>query len=89
MSAASAEQIVKDAFQRFEAMLKTSDIRSFRSTSLEDVYKAAEIIERDQEQRKCMRNLRKIDPFLQALRKIGVAIDVLCQGTPYLPYIWV
>jgi len=85
----AADSVLKDAFQCFEAALKPADRKVYKSTSLEDVYDAARIIERDQEDRQCMRNLRKIEPLLEALRKVGVAIDVLCQGTPYLSFIWV
>ena len=82
-------QTIKGAFERFESTIHTSDIRLFRSTTLQDVREAARIIERDQAERKCMRNLRRVRPLLEGLGKFAGALDALCQGTPYLSYIWV
>lgn len=79
---------IRHAFEKLEGALHPGDARLFRSTTLEDVKSTAKIIERDQEQRRCLRNLRRIEPLFQALGKFGTAIDVLCQGTPYLCFIW-
>src|SRR5438045_3995801 len=79
---------IRHAFEKLEGALHPSDARLFRSTTLEDMRSTAKIIERDQEQRCCLRNLRRIEPLFQALGKFGAAIDVLCQGTPYLCFIW-
>ena len=86
---ASPNQIIENAFQKLKLSINTSDAKSFSSTCLEEVYEAARIIERDQEQRRCLRNLRKIEPLLGALKKLGIAIDVLCQGTPFMSFAWV
>jgi len=83
------KQEIEEAFKTFEQNIHTTDAKAYRSTTVDDVYQAARIIERDQAQRKCLRNLRRIEPLLNSLRKFGVAIDVLCQGTPYLPFLWV
>ena len=79
---------IRHAFKKLEGALHSSDARLFKSKTLGDVRSAAKIIERDQEQRRCLRNLRRIKPSFQALCKFGKAIDVLCQGTPYLSFIW-
>lgn len=79
---------IRHAFEKLEDTLYPSDARLFRSTTLENVRSAAKIIERDQEQRRCLRNLRRIEPLFQTLAKFGAAIDVLCQGTPYLCFVW-
>lgn len=81
--------IIEEAFEKFESLIYSSDKRLFRSTTLQDVREAARIIDRDQAQRRCLRNLRRIQPLLQALGRFGGALDTLCQGTPYLCYIWV
>ena len=80
---------IKEAFEKFERSIYSSDVRFFRSTKLQDVREAARIIERDQADRKCLRNLRRIKPLLDGLGKFEGALDTLCQGTPYLCYIWV
>jgi hypothetical protein len=81
-------ETIRLAFENLDNELQPSDARLFRSTKLEDVRVAAKIIEQGQEQRGCLRNLRRIEPLFLALGKFGAAIDVLCQGTPYLCFIW-
>lgn len=83
------QSIIQDAFTKLEQALYRSDIQLFRSTTLKDVREAAKIISRDQAQRRCLQNLRRLEPFFEALGKFGGAIETLCQGTPYLCYIWV
>lgn len=87
-SGSQTVETIRQAFERLKSALHPADARLFMSTTLEDVRTAAKIIERDQEQRRCLRNLRRIEPLFQALRKVGTALDVLCQGTPFLPFIW-
>lgn len=84
----SSLETIRQAFESLHGALHPSDARLFKSTTLDDVRLAAEIIERDQSKRRCLRNLRRIEPLFQALDKFGVAIDVLCQGTPYLCFVW-
>lgn len=81
--------IIRDAFMKLEETLYRSDKQMFQSTTLKDVREAAKIISRDQAQRRCLQNLRRLEPFFEALGKFGGAIETLCQGTPYLCYIWV
>lgn len=83
------QSVVQDAFMKLEEALYRSDIQLFRSTTLKDVREAAKIISRDQAQRRCLQNLRRLEPFFEAIAKFGGAIETLCQGTPYLCYIWV
>jgi hypothetical protein len=85
----SPQSIIQQAFKKFELVLRPSDIRLFRSTTLKDVRDAAKIISRDQAQRRCLQNLRRMEPLFEALGKFGGAIETLCQGTPYLCFIWV
>ncbi|OAL28588.1 hypothetical protein AYO22_02782 [Fonsecaea multimorphosa] len=80
--------IVEEAFTKFEALVGANDARLFKATTLADVREAARIIERDQSQRRCLRNMRRIEPLFDALQLLGGAIETLCQGTPYLCFIW-
>jgi hypothetical protein len=87
--AKSPHPVIEDAFQKFEQLIRPSDDRLFKQTELEDVRQAAYIISRDQSRRKCLRNLRRIKPLFDILSKLSGPLDTLCQGTPYLCYIWV
>ncbi|KAI8631011.1 hypothetical protein F5Y19DRAFT_483660 [Xylariaceae sp. FL1651] len=79
---------IEESFRRFEAIIFPSDKKSFQSTELEDVWSAVRHIEREQSNRKSLRNTRRIEPLFQALKIFGNAIEPLCQGVPFLCYIW-
>ena len=80
---------IQAAFESLEKAIHPSDVTLFRSTTLHDVMKAAKVIESDQSRRRCLRNLRRIQPLFEALGQFSGALEILCQGTPYLCYIWV
>ena len=56
---------------------------------MEDVWAAARNIEAQLEVRQSLRNLRRIEPFLAGIEQYARVVEVLCNGTPYLPFIWV
>jgi hypothetical protein len=77
------------AFMKLKQSVDSIDAVNFQSTTLEDVWKAVFAIQQHQRERKSMRNMQRIEPFLQALEKYSKTIEVICNGTPYLPWIWV
>jgi hypothetical protein len=81
--------LIESAFRRFEKSVTPEDARSFHSTELRDVRHAAINIEKWQRQRGSLRNMRRIEPFLKAIEKYAKAVEVLCNGTPFLPWVWV
>ena len=80
---------IQKAFEAFERTVKKDDARIFSSTELRDVWKAAREVEAKLVAKQKARNLRKIQPFLNGLEHYSKSIEVLCNGTPYLPWIWV
>lgn len=80
---------IEEAFERFQAAIYPSDARLFNSIQLKDVWEAAKAVEMDQSTRKSLRNTRRLEPLLKALNIFGNVIEPLCQGVPYLCYIWV
>ena len=79
----------REAFEKLRDSISAEDARSFEKTTLDDVWTTAREIEREQGQRQSLRNIRRIEPFLQAINKYSKVIEVLCNGTPYLPFVWV
>lgn len=85
----SPASLIESAFSRFQASVSTEDARNFHTTTLEDVRNAALEIEREQRQRGALRNMRRIEPLLKGLEIYAKPLDVLCNGTPFLPWVWV
>jgi hypothetical protein len=81
--------IFHDAFSKLENIVTVDDARTFHSTTLSDVRDAARQIEQQLAARQCLRNMTRLRPLLDGLERYSKAVEVLCNGTPYLPWIWV
>lgn len=77
------------AFERLKDLMSKDDARAIASTSMKDVWTAAKNIERQLELRRSLRGFRRIQPFLAGIEQYSKVVEVVCNGTPYLPYLWV
>ena len=77
------------AFERLKELMSKDDVRAMASTSMDDVRTAAKEVERQLELRRSLRALRRIQPFLAGIEQYSKVVEVVCNGTPYLPYLWV
>ena len=77
------------AFERLKQIVSKDDARSFNSTTMEDVWTTARDIERHLESRRSLRGFRRIQPFFAGLEQYSKVVEIICNGTPYMPYIWV
>ena len=86
-----ARLLFKDAFDKLEQTINANhpvDARKFHSMTLQDIRTAAKHIEQELGARQCLRNMRRIEPFFAGVERYSKAVDVLCNGTNYLPWIW-
>jgi hypothetical protein len=77
------------AFSRLNQTVSFDDAVAFQSTTLKDVWNTAKEIQNVQRQRRSLRNMARLKPLLESLDKYSKTIEVLCNGTPFLPWIWV
>ncbi|KIW21374.1 hypothetical protein PV08_01954 [Exophiala spinifera] len=84
----SPGSILNDAFRKLKDSVTSADAISFQKTELEDVWKTAEEIQKTQRARQSVQALRRIQPLLENLEKYSKVVEVLCNGTPFLPWIW-
>jgi hypothetical protein len=77
------------AIEGLKRTITPADRIAFHSTTAEEVWRAAEEIQEAQRKRRSLRNMRRIEPFLKGLEKYSKVIEVACNGTDYLPWIWV
>lgn len=87
-SAVTPPLAFKTAFERLKETVSKDDARSFNSTTMEDVWTTTKDIERYLESRRSLRGFRRIQPFLVGLEQYSKVVEVICNGTPYMPYIW-
>jgi hypothetical protein len=81
--------VIADAFEKLKHSVSEEDAHDFASTELKDVWKAAREIDGAQRNRQSAQNLRRVEPLLGSIEKYAKVIEVLCNGTPFLPYAWV
>lgn len=93
MMASQKHDIVSPAFQaaftRLEATVTKEHARTFQNTDLKDIWTAVNEIEAHMSQRQSLRGLKRIEPFLKGIEQYAKVVEVLCNGTPYLPWLWV
>ena len=77
------------AFERLKEVISQDDARTFASTTMQDVWKAARDIEHQLEARRSLRGFRRLQTFLTGIEQYSKVIETLCNQTPYLPYVWV
>ncbi|KAI0163700.1 hypothetical protein BJ166DRAFT_526974 [Pestalotiopsis sp. NC0098] len=87
-ASAPARQTIKTAFEDLDRTITPVDSRDFSTTTLEHVRKAALEIENQLAARQSLRNMRRLVPLFEGLEHYSKVVDVLCNGTSYLPWIW-
>ncbi|KAM6534445.1 hypothetical protein FALCPG4_004082 [Fusarium falciforme] len=85
---ALARKTIKTAYDELDRTITPGDKRDFGNTTLQHVQKAALDIENQLAARQSLRNMRRLMPFFQGLEHYSKVVDILCNGTPYLPWIW-
>ncbi|KAE8445745.1 hypothetical protein EG329_012924 [Mollisiaceae sp. DMI_Dod_QoI] len=85
---ALARQTIRTAFDDLDRTITPVDSRGFHCTTLQHVRKAALEIENQLAARQSLRNMRRLAPLFNGLEHYSKVVDVLCNGTPFLAWIW-
>ncbi|KAL1624892.1 hypothetical protein SLS54_003616 [Diplodia seriata] len=83
-----ARLTIKEAFTRLSQSITPDDARRFQSTTLKDVRQAAVEVEDKLATSRSLRNMRRVESLLNGIEHYSKVLEVLCNGTPYLPWIW-
>ena len=86
---ANPHDAMAEAFEKLHRSISDDDAHNFASTTLDDVRSTIRDIDRKQRMRMASQNLRHIELFLLEIKNFTTVIKVLCNGTPYMPYVWV
>ncbi len=85
---AVARQTIRTAYEDLERTITPADSRDFHLKTLQDARLAALEIETQLAARQSLRNMRRLMPLFRGLEHYSKVVDVLCNGTPYLSWIW-
>jgi len=83
-----AQRVVREAFEDLERTVSAGDRVNLKDTTLDDVRQAAYHIEDQLAARQSLRNMRRLMPLFAGLEHYSKSIEVLCNDTPYLSWIW-
>ncbi|KAI1669942.1 NACHT domain-containing protein [Pyrenophora tritici-repentis] len=83
-----ARRTMRTAFEELERTVTPADSNTIRSTTLEQTRIEALHIEKQLAARQALCNMRRLDPLLDGLKHYSNVVDILCNGTPFLPWIW-
>ncbi|KAL7824116.1 hypothetical protein V8C26DRAFT_15033 [Trichoderma gracile] len=83
-----AQRMMREAFLDLERVITVTDRAQLKDVTLDDVRQAALQIETRLAASGSLRNMRRLAPLFSGLGHYSQAIEVLCNGTPYLPWIW-
>ncbi|CAI6339363.1 unnamed protein product [Periconia digitata] len=84
-----ARQTMRTAFEDLERTISPVDLKQMRSMSaIEQVRESALEIEKQLAARQTLRNMRRLAPLFRGLEHYSKAIEILCNGTPFLSWIW-
>ncbi|KAK4164614.1 hypothetical protein QBC43DRAFT_352703 [Cladorrhinum sp. PSN259] len=84
----AALRTIKNAFRDLEKSLSVADRRNLQDTTLDDVRRAATMVQDQLAARQSLRNMRRLLPLFDGLSYYSKSIEVLCNGTPYMCWIW-
>lgn len=84
----AAQKVIHEAFKDLERTISAKDQADFGGTTPENVIQAAHEIEDHLAARQSLRNMRRLVPLFDGLQYYCKSIEVVCNGTPYLPWIW-
>ncbi|UPK96932.1 hypothetical protein LCI18_007867 [Fusarium solani-melongenae] len=85
---ALARQTLKTAYDELDRTIAPGDKQDFGTTTLQHVRKAVRDIENQLGARQSLRNMGRLMPLFQGLEHYPKVVEILCNGTPYLSWVW-
>lgn len=83
-------QAFDEALARFKKGLTPKEMADFAVTSIDDVHAEADRIQQEQAKRGSLRNMRRIQPYINGLSQFSKVIEVFIQAKPeIMSFIWV
>jgi hypothetical protein len=85
---ANIEDNFKQVLEDFKKRLKPDERERFSITTLGDLQNAAKDLQEKQRKSKTAQNLKRIEPFLQAMAQYKEIIEVFLNTSSLLCFVW-
>lgn len=79
------ERILED----FKKTLKKRDLENFKHTTYGDITKCIGELQETQHKTRRNQNLRRLEPFVEAIDQYGKVVAIFCNSNDFVPFIWV
>jgi hypothetical protein len=84
----SAEGVFKEALQAFCNRLTGDELAEFKKASYENFCDDLNKLQEDQKKSKQLKNLRRIEPFIEAMKHLGQTIEIFLNVHNGVAFIW-
>jgi hypothetical protein len=85
---AAIDESFKQVLEDFKKRLKPEEEAKFAITTIFDLKEAAQNLEEKQRRSKTAQNLKRIDPFLQAMAQFTDVIEVFLNTSSIVCFVW-
>ena len=75
--------------QHFKNNLTPDEVKDFQFTKLHDLHVEIEIIQQNHASARKLRNMKRLEKFLEAMEQYGKIVEIFLNCTPILAYVWV
>lgn len=72
-----------------KAQLTTKELEEFKFTSLDGLRSTIKRIQQDQEAKRRMRHMKRLEPFLKTMETYGKIVEVFANTSETLAFVWV
>jgi ABC-type sugar transport system ATPase subunit len=79
---------IDEALSKFRARLTLKEQAEFQSTTLKDVRNTIVRIQHDQDNTKSMRDMARIQSFLEAMEQLSEVIEVFLNVSNFVAFVW-
>ncbi|RYP13217.1 hypothetical protein DL765_006989 [Monosporascus sp. GIB2] len=84
----SVRDTLQTAYEDLRQTIRPDDAHGLADTGLREVRSGVIDIENQLAARQCLRNMRRLEPLFRGLEHYSKTVEILCNGTPYLSWIW-
>jgi hypothetical protein len=90
-SGSSIKDQFVEALQAFKqkARLSSSEESDFAMTSLDDLKNVVRQMEQEQERKRRMVNMKRLEPFLKSMEEYGKIVEIFVNVSEVVAFVWV
>jgi len=83
------ETVFHKVLEQFKASISDNDREEFQFVTLDDLQAVIASIQEKQASEKKMRNLARLEKFLEAMDEYGKVIEIFLNNSQFIAFVWV